>query len=118
MRGFVMAMVVVVAGATMAAQTVESVIDLTSFGWGPLTVPQSIETDGDFATREWLVRRAFSPEMRVVAERGGTACAGPWFTPTTNGTTSVQRVGVIHKLITQLPDGRVEVTALLTPSCP
>lgn len=119
MRGFVLAVAVVLAGATMAAQTVESVINLSAFGWGPISIPQAIETDGDLTTREWLVRRLFAADMRVVAERNGGICAGPWFVPSTlNNTSTVQRVGLVHKLVSQRSDGRVEIMSFDTPHCP
>lgn len=104
-------------------------MDLAGLGWGALDVPQSIETDGDLNTREWLIRPAVDnwvPMYRVVAERNGAACAGPWFTvpsadatPTFLGTRlTVQRVGLVHKLVVRrMGSDLVSVVALDTPVC-
>lgn len=115
--------------APAGAQTVEATLDLTALGWGELDTPQSIETDGDLSTREWLIRpvvNAGVPMFRIVAERDGRACAGPWFNA--NGSdaafsflttlTSVQRVGLVHKLVVrQMGSSVVTVLALDTPVC-
>jgi hypothetical protein len=111
------------------AQTIESVFDLSVLGWGALDTPQSVETDGDPDTREWLVRpvsQVGRPLFRVVTERGGLLCAGDWFNA--NGPESkfmypltlvtVQRVGRFDKLVVrQNGSSVVTVVALDTPVC-
>lgn len=105
-------------GIALPAQTVERTFDLNALGWGPVSAPLAIETDGDLATLEWLVAKSFSTEKRVVAERNGGLCAGPWFSPTTSLVASidVRRVGLIHKLF--VTEGTItKQIALLTPTC-
>jgi hypothetical protein len=119
----VVAAFVVVAVSVGSAQTVESTLNLSSLGWGNLDTPRSIETDGDFSTREWLISSADTGLWRVVAERAGGICAGPWFNPLNGanpfGTVlDVQRVGLVHKLLVRtLGQNVVTVIRLDTPGC-
>lgn len=106
----------------VSAQTVESSIPLNTLGWGAIDLPVSVETDGDFSTREWLIRRAnfFAAEFRVVAERDGKVCAGPWFTPPVSSfsTVDIQRIGVVHKIVAKSAGSDVVyVVSLDTPIC-
>ncbi len=118
------AFVLALCAAPASAQTVESSIEMDALGWGQLDLPVSVETDGDLATREWLVRRVHifrAPEFRIVAERGGAACAGPWFNAPAADlftTVAIQRVGLVHKLVTRDKGASVvHVVALDTPVC-
>ena len=84
-------------------------------------MPKGIETDGNPNTIEWLVQSLETYQYRVVAERAGGICAGPWFQA---GTTLFQavrleKVGPTHKLlVTTMGSPQVTQIALLTPSCP
>jgi hypothetical protein len=100
--------------ASLHAQGPVIAVDLSGLGMGVLTLPEAIETDGDPRTREWLVHRVFSPLFRVVAERPGGLCAGPWFDA--SGWT-VQRLGATDWL-TRLHGQVFERQPLLTPVCP
>lgn len=112
--------VFVLFASSASAQTVEAVIDLNALGWGPVTGPQSVETDGDLTTFEWLVRRLFTNQMRVVAERGDGICAGPWFDPAAGDAqtiVTVQRRGLTHILVVAPPRGQALIVSLDTPVC-
>lgn len=100
------------------AQTVEAVLDLSALGWGAVNMPDPIETDGDFSTREWLVQSATTGELRVVAERNGVLCTGTWFRPSSHIfiTVALRRVGVVHKLLVRDRDN-TRIVALDTPDC-
>lgn len=106
--------VVVSVGAVSAQGGPTTSVDLSGLGMGVLTMPQAIETDGHPATREWLVRPLFSSQARVVAERAGGLCAGPWFDISS---WTVQRIGLTDWL-TRLNGQLFERQPLLTPSCP
>lgn len=122
MRAILAAVVIVVVSSAAHAQTRESVIDLSALGWGTLEIPEPIETDGDLATREWLIRSTDTSRFRVVAERAGTLCAGAWFNPQPHTLThvSLRRVGVVHKLLvrdTWNGANAVTIVSLNTPAC-
>lgn len=120
MKVFAACAVAVLLFVPVSAQTVDRVIDLGSLGWGRLEVPKGIETDGNPATTEWLVQSLDTYAYRVVAERNGGICAGPWFQA---GTTLFQavrleKVGPTHKLlVTTMGAAQITQIALLTPSC-
>lgn len=68
-----------------AAQTTALLVDLSTLGWGTIAA-ESIDTDGDDATREFLVEQIGPFQFnlgertyRVVAVRGGL-CLSDWFT--------------------------------------
>lgn len=110
------------AAVPASAQTVESKIDLSSLGMGRIDMPEPIETDGDFTTREWLIRSLETNQFRVVVERDGQACAGEWFDPRPHpfASVAVRRVGVVHKLLVRFSlsgSDAVTVVALDTPVC-
>lgn len=69
----------------VSAQTVEWTAALDGLGWGNISA-QSVETDGDPLTREFLVEQIdpmgdlFPHRLRVVAVRPSKVCPGPWFT--------------------------------------
>lgn len=120
MRVILVAVVLVISSTVARAQTVEAALNIAALGWGDLRTPESIEIDGDFATREWLIRR--DNEMRVVAERtdGRAPCAGAWFIPALGwlDKVSVQRVGVTHRLVVQAyPYDEVVIVRLDMPVC-
>lgn len=118
MRVLIAAVVLTVSSVVVSAQTVESTIDLSALGWGTIDVLEPVETDGDLATREWLIRSMEINQYRVIAERPSGLCAGAWFDPRTKpfSAISVKRVGLLHKILVR--DGTlVTVKALLTPSC-
>lgn len=121
MRGFVLTVAMAVLGATLSAQTREAVVSAASLQLGPGEIPQAVETDGDFSTTEWLIRKAFTMQFRVIAiQRDGHACMGAWFTPTTDifPTITVQRVGLVHKLlIRESASDHIVLIALNTPAC-
>jgi hypothetical protein len=120
MQRFVMACALVVAAATASAQTVERVIDLGGLGWGRLEVPTGIDTDGNPQTVEWLIQSLDTYQYRVVAERNGAICAGPWFAAGTSLFQAVrlEKVGPTHKLlVTTMGAATVTQIALLTPAC-
>lgn len=109
-------------------QTVESVVDLSALGWGELSMPRAIETDGDLSTREWLVTPLVQtypdPLFRVVALRDGAICASAWFSVTPEPNVpryveaSVQRVGAVDKLVVrQGASPLIYLVALETPHC-
>lgn len=104
-----------------SAQTVESTLDLSALGWGGLDTPEPIETDGDFTTREWLIRSYETNLFRVVAELGEGLCAGPWFQPKSHpfSPVALRRVGLTHVLLVR-EVGRdvVTIVRLETPACP
>lgn len=103
-----------------SAQTVESTLDLSALGWGGIDTPEPIETDGDFTTREWLIRSYETNLFRVVAERGGTICAGPWFNPKPHmfAPVALRRLGVTHVLLVRaVAQEVVTIVRLDTPSC-
>ena len=115
-------LVLVFSASTASAQTVEATLDMTALGWGPLSLPQLVETDGDLSTTEWLLTRPsttriLANEMRVVAERNGTLCAGEWFAAVPIGAlSSVQRRGLTHVLVVK--DGTsAKIVRLDTPVC-
>jgi hypothetical protein len=87
--------------ALFAGQSVERMIDLSGLNWGKVAV-LPVEADGLAQTREWLVTRldaADAPDAyRVVVERPGGYCAGPWFLPTnpTRMPLSWETVELIH----------------------
>ena len=112
-------LVLVFSASTASAQTVEATLDMSALGWGPLALPQSIETDGDLNTFEWLLKRAtwtvMLPEVRIVAERDGGTCSGPWFT-LPSAAWSVQRRGLIHIIVAQDAQD-VKIIRLDTPVC-
>lgn len=104
-----------------AAQTLGPSMDLAAFGWGNLDTPQGIETDGNPATVELLIKSLDTPgQVRVVALRNGGFCAGPWFTPATalfsNGT--VTRIGNVDKILVRTYGSPiVQSVDLNTPVC-
>ena len=89
-------------------------VDLSSLGMGVLMLPEAIETDGHPDTREWLVRPLFgSSQARVVAERAGGLCVGPWFS--VYGW-QIQRIGLTDWL-TRINGQIFERQPLMTPPC-
>lgn len=116
-----LALVFVLLSSPVFAQTVEGTLDLSALGWGALDAPESIETDGDFATREWLIRSLDTNRLRVAAERPSGLCAGPWFSPRAHPFAQVwtERIGLVHKLLVRSSIGAnvVTVIALDTPTC-
>ncbi len=122
MTRLVMAAMVVALGASVAAQTQEASIPASALQLNAGELPQAVETDGDFSTSEWLVRRLFAPQYRVIAiQRDGRICLGAWFTPTIDSAPSitVQRVGIVHKLlIREFTSDQLVVVSLDTPKCP
>ncbi len=110
---------VLVLSVPVAAQTVETTLELSSLGWGLLDTPHSVETDGDLATREWLIRSLETNRFRVVAERDGRLCVGAWFAPmpTLFGSAALQRIGLLHKLVARTFSGTFTVVSLDTPAC-
>lgn len=119
-----LAVVLALIAAPASAQTVEAAADLTELGWSALGLPLSVETDGNFDTREWLIHRnglnGGKPEYRVVVTHHEQPCAGDWFTlPVSRfATVSIQRIGVIHKIVTREAGAdTVYVVALDTPVC-
>lgn len=120
MKSLLTVCVLVASLVTVSAQTVDRVIDLTALNWGRLEIPMGIETDGNPATIEWLVQSLDTRQYRVVAERNGGICAGPWFAVNVDLFQAVrlEKVGPVHKLLVAVM-GANQITqiALLTPSC-
>lgn len=112
--GLVGVVVAMMAGA-LHAQGPITQMDLSTLGWGYVSQPVAIETDGNPATEEWLVGVLFTARKRVVAVRPGGMCAGAWFevgaewTLTTRGGRSVY---------TRLLWPVFEVMTIQTPVCP
>lgn len=104
-----------------SAQTVEATYDMSAVGWGLIEVPQSIETDGDPTTREWLIRSLSTLKYMAVAIRPGRVCVSEWFSGGEPGAfltqTTVQTVGGVTKLVTRDWHDRVTVTSVDTPEC-
>jgi len=115
---FVLAMTV-----TASAQTVEMTVDLNAeFGVGVVDRLESIDTDGDASTVEWLIHSNRTDEFMVIAVRPTGACLGPWFLATAwafdFSNVYVQKVGSVSKLVTRTWLGPVRVVSLDTPACP
>lgn len=116
--------VVVLSSSVLSAQT-KSRVNLMSLGWGTLLSVDDVNTDGNEATEEYLVSRAyevFNREFRVVALRDGRICAGEWFVvvtlsldPSSPGW-KIQKRGGVDKL-TRMIGGDEERIDLHTPSC-
>lgn len=121
MKSLLTACVLVASLVTVSAQTIDRVLDLSALGWGRLESPKGIDTDGNPATIEWLIQSLDTFQYRVVAERNGGICAGPWFSAGGNlfQVTHLEKVGPVHKLLVSVM-GANQITqiALLTPSCP
>jgi hypothetical protein len=113
------------------AQTVERTIDLSALGWGKLTKPLPVDTDGNPATREWVVQSADFDNgrlghWRVITERAEGLCVGDWFDPRRTPSSSAHLVTedgrdkliVSHGSILSFgTDGRYDIVRLDTPRC-
>jgi hypothetical protein len=126
-----------------SAQTVELAVDLASLGVGAIDA-EPIETDGDQATREWLIYGTVSelapdndpdvfgnigepathstPRWYVLAVRSGGHCLGSGFDPRAYGLfPRVAIVSGVNKLIavdhTGGQPGIFRVVSLDTPVC-
>lgn len=108
------ALIVVLAAWTMSAQAQVTAVDLSGLGMGVLMMPQSVETDGHPDTREWLVRPLLSTQGRIIAERSGRLCVGPWFDLSQ---WTIQRIGFTDWL-TRMNGQVFERQPLMTPACP
>lgn len=115
--------VFVLGAASASAQTVEATLNPLSLGLGYIEVPQSIETDGNDATQEWLVKSTATGEFRVLAVLAdGRLCKGEWFPGRAAAgwfaPPELQKVGGVHKLISRdALNGTIVVTSLDTPVC-
>jgi len=123
MQALTVACAFVLSATVLAAQTIESTLDLSALGWGPIETPIAVETDGDLTSREWLIAHTHTGQWRIVAERPGRLCVGQWFSPLFGGTpfdtiAQVQRVGMIHKVvIRRIGSDVVTMVRLDTPAC-
>lgn len=115
--------VLVLFAAPASAQTVEAVLDPLSLGVGAIEVPQAVETDGNEATQEWLIKSVMTLDYRVIAVAAdGRLCMGDWFPARTVPgwfmPPTVQKIGNVHKLVTRdMISGLITVVGLTTPQC-
>lgn len=112
-----LALVALAPPVEVQAQTVEKSINLAALG--AVSNPELVETDGNLATVEWLIRHNDGANVRIIAERNGGYCMGPWFAPRTSlwQTMTVQRQGVLSKLVLWAANGVLTVVGLTTPTC-
>lgn len=109
--------------SSASAQTVEATINPLALGFGYIEVPQAVETDGNEATQEWLLKSTTTGEYRVIAVSAeGRMCSGGWFPGRTAvgwfAPPELQKVGGVHKLISRdALNGTIVVTKLDTPVC-
>lgn len=109
--------------ASAQGQTVEATLNPLSLGLGFIEVPQAVETDGNEATQEWLLKSTTTGEYQVLAVLAdGRLCKGEWFPGRTAvgwfAPPELQKVGGVHKLISRdALNGTIVVTKLETPVC-
>lgn len=123
MRVAVFVACVLAASTAAPAQTVARVVDLTSLSLGLLDTLVPVETDGDLATKEWLVYRVAAGTYQVIAERAPAVCFGTPFRVSRGSVFAAPvtpvRVGLVHKL--HVRDGVAQTLTevnLDTPPCP
>lgn len=121
-KTLIAALFVCALSAPFAAQTVEFSVDLSALGWGPLSIPQKINTDGDADTREYLVRSLRTNQYRVLAvrpEQPGGLCVGDWFSAADHwmAVVEVQTAGAYSTLMVRDRFGKDTEIRLDTPIC-
>jgi hypothetical protein len=116
-------------GLLFGDQTLERTIDLSGLGWGKLSRPLPVDTDGNPHTNEWVVQSAELPRLgqwRVVAERPGGLCIGEWFDPRESPASAITlvREGGRDKLLVSHGSAfdfglgqRYDLIRLDTPAC-
>jgi hypothetical protein len=89
-------------------------MDLAGLGWGVISQPVSVDTDGDPATEEWIIGGLFTSQKRIVAMRPQGLCVGPWFTVSPEWTLQVRGGRTVY---TRLVWPVFDVMTLQTPVC-